>query len=81
LLALPRLSVSTEIIFGGDDERLSTRHDAGSTPAPYVAGTLLGIRSVRECVSRHKRPRPALPRIELRPNYFPRVRPELEVDM
>jgi 4-hydroxy-tetrahydrodipicolinate reductase len=49
-LRLPSFSVSTEIIFGGDDERLSIRHDAGSTPAPYVAGTLLAIRAVRERV-------------------------------
>ena len=45
-LRLPSFSVSTEIVFGGDDERLSIRHDAGSTPAPYVAGTLLAIRAV-----------------------------------
>src|SRR5262249_15474166 len=44
------LRASTEIVFGGDDERLSIRHDAGSTPAPYVAGTLLAIRAVRERV-------------------------------
>jgi 4-hydroxy-tetrahydrodipicolinate reductase len=43
---LPSFSVSTEIVFGGDDERLSIRHDAGSSPAPYVAGTLLAIRAV-----------------------------------
>jgi 4-hydroxy-tetrahydrodipicolinate reductase len=45
-LRLPSFSVSTEIVFGGDDERLSIRHDAGSTPAPYVAGTLLAIRAL-----------------------------------
>jgi 4-hydroxy-tetrahydrodipicolinate reductase len=45
-LRLPSFSVSTEIVFGGDDERLSIRQDAGSTPAPYVAGTLLAIRAV-----------------------------------
>ena len=44
-LRLPSFSVSAEIVFGGDDERLSIRHDAGSTPAPYVAGTLLAIRA------------------------------------
>jgi 4-hydroxy-tetrahydrodipicolinate reductase len=49
-LRLPSFSVSTEIVFGGEDERLSIRHDAGSTPAPYVAGTLLAIRAVRERV-------------------------------
>ena len=49
-LRLPSFVVSTEIVFGGDDERLSIRHDAGSTPAPYVAGTLLAIRSVPDRV-------------------------------
>jgi 4-hydroxy-tetrahydrodipicolinate reductase len=28
------------------DERLSIRHDAGTTPTPYVAGTLLAVRAV-----------------------------------
>jgi 4-hydroxy-tetrahydrodipicolinate reductase len=49
-LRLPSFSVSTEIVFGAEDERLSIRHDAGSTPAPYVAGTLLAIRAVPERV-------------------------------
>jgi 4-hydroxy-tetrahydrodipicolinate reductase len=49
-LRLPGFSVSTEVVFGGEDERLSIRHDAGSTPAPYVAGTLLAIRAVPERV-------------------------------
>ena len=49
-LRLPSFSVSTEILFGGEDERLSIRHDAGSTPAPYVAGTLLAIRAVTDRV-------------------------------
>ena len=49
-LRLPSFSVSTEVVFGGEDERLSIRHDAGSTPAPYVAGTLLAIRAVPERV-------------------------------
>jgi 4-hydroxy-tetrahydrodipicolinate reductase len=49
-LRLRSFSVSTEIVFGGDDERLSIRHDAGSTPAPYVAGTLVAIRAACERV-------------------------------
>jgi 4-hydroxy-tetrahydrodipicolinate reductase len=44
---LPSFVVSTEVVFAADDERLSIRHDAGSTPAPYVAGTLLAVRAVR----------------------------------
>jgi 4-hydroxy-tetrahydrodipicolinate reductase len=43
---VPSFVVSTEIVFGAPDERLTIRHDAGSTPAPYVAGTLLAVRRV-----------------------------------
>ena len=42
---LPSFVVSTEVVFALPDERLSIRHDAGPTPAPYVAGTLLAIRA------------------------------------
>jgi len=42
---LPSFVVSTEIVFGLPDERLTIRHDAGGTPAPYVAGTLLAARA------------------------------------
>jgi 4-hydroxy-tetrahydrodipicolinate reductase len=45
-LRLPSFVVSTEVVFAAPGERLSVRHDAGETPAPYVAGTLLAIRSV-----------------------------------
>lgn len=45
-LRLPSFVVSTEIVFARAGERLSLRHDAGETPAPYVAGTLLAIRAV-----------------------------------
>lgn len=43
---LPSFVVSTEIVFGGVGERLVMRHDAGTSPDPYVAGTLLAIRRV-----------------------------------
>ena len=46
-LRLPSFSVSTEAVFAADGERLSIRHDAGESAAPYVAGTLLAIRAVR----------------------------------
>jgi 4-hydroxy-tetrahydrodipicolinate reductase len=49
-LRLPSFVVSTEVVFAQPDERLSIRHDAGSSPAPYVAGTLLAIRAVRHIV-------------------------------
>lgn len=41
---LPSFVVSTEIVFGEDDERLSIRHDAGASARPYVSGVLLAIR-------------------------------------
>ena len=43
---LPSFVVSTEVVFGLPDERLTIRHDAGGTPTPYVAGTLLAVRRV-----------------------------------
>jgi 4-hydroxy-tetrahydrodipicolinate reductase len=43
---LPSFVVSTEVVFGLPDERLSIRHDAGGSPTPYVAGTLLAARAV-----------------------------------
>ena len=45
-LRLPSFTVSTEALFAADGERLSIRHDAGESAAPYVAGTLHAIRSV-----------------------------------
>jgi 4-hydroxy-tetrahydrodipicolinate reductase len=44
---LPSFVVSTEIVFAAEGERLTLRHDPGETPAPYVLGTLLAVRSVR----------------------------------
>ncbi|WP_237153990.1 4-hydroxy-tetrahydrodipicolinate reductase [Oryzibacter oryziterrae] len=45
---LPGYILSCEAQFGAPDERLVIRHDAGSSAAPYVAGTLLAVRRVRE---------------------------------
>jgi 4-hydroxy-tetrahydrodipicolinate reductase len=45
-LRLPSFVVSTEVVFAAPDERLTIRHDAGGSPAPYVAGTLLAVRAV-----------------------------------
>lgn len=47
---LPGFVVSTEVVFALADERLVIRHDAGPTPAPYVAGTLLAIRTLPRLV-------------------------------
>lgn len=47
---LPSFVVSTEIVFARTDERLTIRHDAGGTTEPYVEGTLLAVRKVRQLV-------------------------------
>ncbi|MCG8468024.1 MAG: 4-hydroxy-tetrahydrodipicolinate reductase [Gemmatimonadetes bacterium] len=44
-LRLPSYVISVESIFGLPDERLTIRHDAGSSAAPYVGGTLLAARA------------------------------------
>jgi 4-hydroxy-tetrahydrodipicolinate reductase len=49
-LRVPSFTVSTEVVFGLSDERLTIRHDAGSSAAPYVQGTLLAIRALRDRV-------------------------------
>jgi 4-hydroxy-tetrahydrodipicolinate reductase len=36
------------VVLATPDERLVVRHEAGSSAAPYVAGTLLAIRRVPE---------------------------------
>jgi 4-hydroxy-tetrahydrodipicolinate reductase len=43
---MPGYILSCEALFGAPDERLVIRHDAGSSAAPYVAGTLLAVRRV-----------------------------------
>lgn len=45
-LRLPSYVIACEAIFGAPDERLTIRHDAGSSAAPYVAGTLLAAKKV-----------------------------------
>lgn len=49
-IRLPGYIISVEAIFGAKDERLSIRHDAGSGAEPYIQGTLLAIRKVRNYV-------------------------------
>ena len=48
-LRLPSFSVSTEAVFAADGERLSIRHDAGESAAPYVAGH--AARDPRACAA------------------------------
>lgn len=45
---LPGHVIGAEALFGQTDERLSIRYDAGPGAAPYLPGTLLAIRKVRE---------------------------------
>lgn len=45
-IRLPSYIIACEALFGLPDERLTIRHDAGASAAPYVAGTLLAIRKV-----------------------------------
>lgn len=47
-LRMPGFVLSCEAVFGLADERLVIRHDAGTSAAPYVGGTLLAARHVGE---------------------------------
>ena len=49
-IRLPSYVIGVEAIFGEKDERLTIRHDAGSGAGPYIQGTLLAIREVRNHV-------------------------------
>lgn len=42
------LVIAFETIFGLPHERLTIRHDAGASSAPYVHGTLLAVRRVMQ---------------------------------
>jgi len=45
-IRLPGYTISAEIIFGMPDQKLTIRHDSGSSAQPYVDGSLLAIRQV-----------------------------------
>ncbi|HEY9283958.1 MAG TPA: 4-hydroxy-tetrahydrodipicolinate reductase [Pyrinomonadaceae bacterium] len=49
-IRLPGYVIGVEAIFGAKEERLSIRHDAGSGAGPYIQGSLLAIRKVRNHV-------------------------------
>jgi 4-hydroxy-tetrahydrodipicolinate reductase len=51
---LPGFVISAEVIFGMPDQRLSIRHDSGSSARPYVDGALLAIRRVSTLVGVHR---------------------------
>lgn len=45
---LPGYTIGVEVRFGLADERLTLHYDGGAGAAPYIGGTLLAIRRVRE---------------------------------
>ena len=47
---LPGYTLSAEVIFGMPDQKLTIRHDAGSSAQPYVDGALMAIRKVNTFV-------------------------------
>jgi 4-hydroxy-tetrahydrodipicolinate reductase len=49
-IRLPGYVIGAEVIFGAEDERLSLRYDAGAGATPYIEGTLLAIRKVKQHV-------------------------------
>ena len=53
-IRLPGYVISAEVVFGMPDQRLSIRHDSGTSARPYVDGALLAIRKVSELVGLHR---------------------------
>jgi 4-hydroxy-tetrahydrodipicolinate reductase len=53
-IRLPGFTISAEIIFGLLGERLTIRHDSGSSAQPYVRGALLAIRKVSSLTGLHR---------------------------
>ncbi len=45
-IRLPSYAISAEVVFAMPDQRLSLRHDSGSSAIPYIEGALLAIRKV-----------------------------------
>jgi 4-hydroxy-tetrahydrodipicolinate reductase len=54
VIHLPTFVISTEVIFGMPDQRLSMRHDSGGSARPYVDGALLAIRKVSTLAGVHR---------------------------
>ena len=53
-LRLPGYVISAEVVFGMADQRLSIRHDSGSSARPYVDGALIAIRRVSTLTGLHR---------------------------
>jgi 4-hydroxy-tetrahydrodipicolinate reductase len=51
---LPGYVIGAEVVFGMADQRLSIRHDAGTSARPYVDGALLAIRGVSHLIGLHR---------------------------
>ena len=51
---LPGYVISAEVIFGMPDQRLTIRHDSGTSARPYVDGALLAIRKVSTLTGVHR---------------------------
>jgi len=49
-IRLPSYTISAEIIFGMPGQRLTIRHDSGTSAEPYIEGALLAIRKVSSFV-------------------------------
>jgi 4-hydroxy-tetrahydrodipicolinate reductase len=49
-IRLPGYTISAEVIFGMPDQKLTIRHDSGTSAQPYVDGALLAIRKVNTFV-------------------------------
>ena len=53
-IRLPSYAISAEVIFAMPDQKLTIRHDSGSSAQPYVDGALLAIRKVDALVGLHR---------------------------
>ena len=53
-IRLPSYTISAEVIFGMPDQKLTIRHDSGSSAQPYVDGSLLAIRKVSTLTGLHR---------------------------
>lgn len=53
-IRLPGYVIGAEVIFGMPDQRLTIRHDAGSSARPYADGALLAIRKVGTLLGVHR---------------------------
>ncbi|WP_393971858.1 4-hydroxy-tetrahydrodipicolinate reductase [Oxyplasma meridianum] len=47
---LPGYVIGSDVIFGGKDERLTLKFEAGTLPDTYIEGTLLATRKVKDMV-------------------------------